>query len=133
MRYIVLIYYDSDKCQFASRSDDQVDHDSLPPRSLAPARAVASALPPSACVSARPTWPAWVSRLEISYLCSLARRPLARLLATPILGVPTVYGGYSTMLNFWHGMGVSPSLWLQILAVVAGITSGLVAIARLRT
>jgi hypothetical protein len=40
------------------------------------------------------------------------------------LGVPSVYGGYSTMLNFWHGIGVSPCLWLRILAVAVGVASG---------
>jgi hypothetical protein len=63
----------------------------------------------------------------------MARQPLVRWLAAPIVGVPTVYGGYSTMLNFWQGIGVSPSLWLHALAIVAGVTSGLAAIARLRS
>jgi hypothetical protein len=119
MRYIVLIYNDSDE-GFVDRFEDAS-------RNLAPARAVGSALRPSAWVSAR------ASRLEISRLCSIARRPLIRWFAAPILGVPSVYGGYSTMLNFWHGMGVSPSLWLHLLAVVAGVASGLAVIARLRT
>ncbi|MBO0755819.1 MAG: hypothetical protein J2P54_08160 [Bradyrhizobiaceae bacterium] len=125
MRYIVLIYNDSDE-GFVDRFEDAA-------RNLAPARAVGSTLRPSAWVSARTTWPARASRLEISRLCSIARRPLIRWFAAPILGVPSVYGGYSTMLNFWHGMGVSPSLWLHLLAVVAGVASGLAVIARLRT
>jgi hypothetical protein len=70
---------------------------------------------------------------DVSRLRALACGPFVRWLAAPILGVPSVYSGYSTMLNFWHWIGVSPSLWLHALAVVAGMTSGLIAIARLRT
>ena len=106
MRYIVLIY-------------------DVPPRSIAPAHAAASAYRPSTWVSARSTWR--------SGLRSIRRRPFVRWIGAPILGVPSVYSGYSTMLSFWHGLGVSPSLWLYILAIVAGVASGLAVIARLRT
>jgi hypothetical protein len=122
MRYIVLIYDDSDEGRFVNRF-----RDGFLPRSLA------SALPPTALVPAGTTWRSLVSRLEISRLSSLAHRPLVRWATAPILGIPTVYSGYNTMLNFWHGLGVSPSPWLHILAVVAGVASGLAVIARLRT
>jgi hypothetical protein len=128
MRYIVLIYDDSDESRFVNRFED-----AFPQRSLAPARAVSAARGRTTWLSARATWRARASGLEISRLFSIARRPIVQLIAAPILGVPSVYGGYSTMLNFWHGMGVSPSLWLHILAVVAGVASGLAVIARLRT
>lgn len=119
MRYIVLICNDFGEGQFVDRCEDAF------PRSLAPACAPAPALRRSPWLSS------WASGLETFF--SKARRPLVRWFAAPILGVPSIYGGYSTMLNFWHGMGVSPSLWLHILAVAAGVASGLAVIARLRT
>jgi hypothetical protein len=119
MRYIVLIYNDSGEGQSIDRFQDAF------PRSLAPACALASARPPS-------SWPSGgASGLDTFF--SKARRPLVRWFAAPILGVPSVYGGYNTMLNFWHGIGVSPSVWLHILAIAAGVASGLAVIARLRT
>jgi hypothetical protein len=127
MRYIVLIYDDAGEGRFVDRFDV------FPARSLVPTRAVASAHRPSAWVSAAATWRSRAFRREISRLHSIARRPLIRWFAAPILGVPSVYSGYSTMLNFWHGIGVSPSLWLHILAVAAGIASGFAVITRLRT
>src|SRR5580704_7392810 len=75
-----------------------------------------------------PWLPVWISHALARW-----RQPLVRWLAAPIVGVPTVYGGYSTMLSFWQGIGVSPSLWLHALAIVAGVTSGVAAIARLRS
>jgi hypothetical protein len=127
MRHIVLIYDDADEGQFADRFD------AFPARSLAPTHAVASARRPSAWVLAAATWRSRAFRREISRLRSIARRPLIRWFAAPILGVPSVYSGYSAVLNFWHGIGVSPSLWLHILAVAAGVASGLAVITRLRT
>jgi hypothetical protein len=124
MRYIVLIYDDLDEGRFVNRFEG-----GFLPRSLASA----SALPPTALVTTGTTWRSLVSRLEISRLSSLAHRPLVRWFTAPILGAPSVYSGYSTMLNFWHGLGVSPSPWLHILAVVAGLASGLAVIVRLRT
>jgi hypothetical protein len=73
------------------------------------------------------------NNFDVSRLGAAVRLPFVRWLAAPMLGVPSVYSGYSTMLNFWHWMGVSSSPWLHALAVVAGMTSGFLAIARLRT
>jgi hypothetical protein len=127
MRYIVLIYDDADEGRFVD------GFDAFPARSLAPTHAGASAHRPGAWVSAAATWRSRAFRREISRLSSIARQPLVRWFAAPILGVPSVYSGYSTMLNFWHGIGVSPSVWLDILAVAAGVASGLAVITRLRT
>jgi hypothetical protein len=132
MRYIVLIYDNSDACQFIDSSEDQADRASFRRRALAPAR-MASPPRPRVSVSGRPRFRAVASCLDISRLGAMARQPLVRWLAAPIVGVPTVYGGYSTMLSFWQGIGVSPSLWLHALAIVAGVTSGVAAIARLRS
>jgi hypothetical protein len=123
MRCIVLIYDDFDEGRFFDRFEGACE-----PQSPASASAVSSA-----SAAERRTCRSRASRLEITRLCSIARRPLVRWFAAPILGVPSVYGGYSTMLNFVHGMGVAPSLWLHLLAVVAGVASGLAVIARLRT
>jgi hypothetical protein len=133
MRYIVLICDNSDACQFVDSSEDQADRASFPRRALAPARGMASPPRPRVSVSGRPRFRAWASGLDISRLGAMVRQPLVRWLAAPIVGVPTVYGGYSTMLSFWQGIGVSPSLWLHALAIVAGVTSGMAAIARLRS
>ena len=127
MRYIVLICDNIDARRFGS--EDQADHASV----LQTLASCASPSRPRVNASGRYRFRALVSRLEISRLGAMARQPLVRLLAAPIVGVPTVYGGYSTMLNFWQGIGVSPSLWLHALAIVAGVTSGLAAIARLRS
>ncbi len=133
MRYIVLIHDNSDACQFVDSSEDQADRAAFPRRALAPARGVASPPRPRVSVSGRHRFRAWASCLDSSRLGAMVRQPLVRWLAAPIVGVPTVYGGYSTMLSFWQGIGVSPSLWLHALAIVAGVTSGLAAIARLRS
>jgi hypothetical protein len=127
MRYVVLIYDDSDEGRFVDRFEA-----AFPPQSLAPSHTVAFANHPSAWVSAAATWHSRTFRRQISRLSSIAGRPVVRWFAAPILGVPSVYSGYSTMLNFWHGIGASPSLWLHILAVVAGVASGLAVITRLR-
>jgi hypothetical protein len=54
-----------------------------------------------------------------------------RWMAAPVLVVPTGYGGYSTMVNFWQAMGLQHSLWLYLLAGTAGLLSGLMAVAKL--
>ena len=53
-------------------------------------------------------------------------------LAAPVLVIPTGYGGYSTVLNFWQAMGFEHSLWLHLLAGATGAISGLTALAKLR-
>jgi len=133
MRYIVLICDSLDAYRIVDGSEDQADRVFFPRRALAPARDAVA--PPRSSVdpSGRPAFRAWATRLDISRLVAMARQPLVRWLAAPIVGVPTVYGGYSTMLSFWQGIGVSPSLWLHALAIVAGVTSGLAAITRLRS
>ena len=133
MTYIVLIYDNSDACQFVDSPEDQADRAASPRRALAPARGVASPSRPRVSLSGRPGFRAWASRLDSARLGAMVRYPLVRWFAAPIVGVPSVYGGYSTMLSFWQGIGVSPSLWLHALAIVAGVTSGLAAIARLRS
>jgi hypothetical protein len=65
-----------------------------------------------------------------SRLCAKVRR--LRWFAAPVLGIPAVFAGYSTMLNFWLALGVSSSLWLHIVAAIAGATGGVAAVARLR-
>jgi hypothetical protein len=55
-----------------------------------------------------------------------------RWMAAPVLVVPTGYGGYSTMVNFWQAMGLQHSFWLHLLAGAAGAISGATALAKLR-
>jgi hypothetical protein len=133
MRYIVLICDGPDAYRIVDGSEDQADRAFFLRRALAAARDSAPLPRPRVNPSRRPAFRDWAPRLDISRLGAMARQPLVRWLAAPIVGVPTVYGGYSTMLNFWQGIGLSPSLWLHALAIVAGVTSGLAAIARLRS
>ena len=133
MRYIVLICDSLDAYRIVDGSEDQADRAFFPRRVLASARDAVAPPPARVNSSGRPRFRGWALRLDISRLGAMARQPLVRWLAAPIVGVPTVYGGYSTMLNFWQGIGVSPSLWLHALAIVAGVTSGVAAIARLRS
>ncbi|HEY2444545.1 MAG TPA: hypothetical protein VGI20_02260 [Rhizomicrobium sp.] len=67
-----------------------------------------------------------------SRVCAMVRRPIVRWFAAPILGIPAIFAGYSTMLNFWLALGVSSSLWLHVVAAIAGATGGVAAVARLR-
>jgi len=78
MRYIVLIYDNSDACQFIDSSEDQADRASFRRRALAPAR-MASPPRPRVSVSGRPRFRAVASCLDISRLGAMApaARPLA--------------------------------------------------------
>ena len=68
----------------------------------------------------------------VSNRVSLAQLKSLRWMAAPVLVIPTTYGGYSTMLNFWQAMGLHHSLWTYFLAGAAGAVSGVTAIAKMR-